>query len=111
MVAMPKFAVAHLETAAQQWHNRVDRLTSPALPTAHRPRRAVRLVDGTAYKILDVADFYQMYSIPSLRFHPLRGSRRGELPTYPTGRWILIVMEGDTAQSIIIEEVSNHYDD
>ena len=43
--------------------------------------------------------------------HPLRGARRGELSIYLTGRWRLIVSKGDTAESIIIEGVSNHYDD
>ena len=62
-------------------------------------------------QILDVENFYQLYGIPSLRLHPLRGARRGELSIYLTGRWRLIVSMGDTAESIIIEEVSNHYDD
>ena len=46
-----------------------------------------------------------------LRLHPLRGSRTGKLSIYLTGRWRLIVTRRDTAQSIIIEVVSNHYDD
>ena len=62
-------------------------------------------------QILDVENFYQLYGIPSLRLHPLRGARRGELSIYLTGRWRLIVRMGDTAESIIIEGVSNHYDD
>ena len=62
-------------------------------------------------QILDVENFYQLYGIPSLRLHPLRGARRGELSIYLTGRWRLIVRKGDTAESIIIEGVSNHYDD
>ena len=62
-------------------------------------------------QILDVEDFYQLYNIPSLRLHRLRGERWGELSIYLTGRWRLIVTMGDTERSIIIEEVSNHYDD
>ena len=62
-------------------------------------------------QILDVENFYQLYGITSLRLHPLRGARRGELSIYLTGRWRLIVRMGDTAESIIIEGVSNHYDD
>ena len=56
-------------------------------------------------------DFHQLYDIPALRLHPLHGSRAGELSIYLTGRWRLIVTRGDTPQSIIVEEVSNHYDD
>ena len=59
----------------------------------------------------EIEDFYQLYGIPSLRLHPLRGSRNDELSIYLVGRWRLIVTRGDTEQSIIIEEVSNHYDD
>lgn len=56
-------------------------------------------------------DFHQLYEVRRLRLHPLRGSRSGEFSIYLTGRWRLIVTRGDTPQSVIIEEVSNHYDD
>ena len=56
-------------------------------------------------------DFYELYNVPALRLHPLHGSRAGELSIYLIGRWRLIVTRGDTPQSIIVEEVSNHYDD
>ncbi len=56
-------------------------------------------------------DLYELYDIPALRLHPLHGSRAGELSIYITGRWRLIVTRGDTPQSIIVEEVSNRYDD
>ena len=56
-------------------------------------------------------DFYQLYEVRRLRLHPLRGSRSGEFSIYLTGRWRLIITRGDTAQSVIIEEISNHYDD
>ena len=53
----------------------------------------------------------QLYRIPAFRLHPLQGSRAGELSIYLTGRWRLIVTMDDTTQAVIIEEVSNHYDD
>ena len=53
----------------------------------------------------------QLYRVPALRLHPLHGSRAGELSIYLNGRWRLIVTIGDTAQAVIVEEVSNHYDD
>lgn len=70
-------------------------------------RRYVQRIDelGRAH------DFSQLYEIPTLRLHPLHGSRAGELSIYLIGRWRLIVTRGDTLRSIIIEEVSNHYDD
>lgn len=59
----------------------------------------------------EIEDFYQLYGIPSLRLHRLHGSRNDALSIYLVGRWRLIVTKGDTEQSIVIEEVSNHYDD
>ena len=62
-------------------------------------------------KILEVERFRQLYEYSHLRLHPLRGSRTGEFSIYLTGRWRLIVTREDTAQIVIINEVSNHYDD
>ncbi len=58
-----------------------------------------------------VKDFHDAYQRPALRLHPLRSSQREELSIYLTGRWRLIVTKGETEESVIIEEVSNHYDD
>ena len=69
-----------------------------------------RYVDRVDY-LYEASDFYRLYDARRLRLHPLRGSRTGELSIYLTGRWCLIVTRGSTAQSTIIEEVSNHYDD
>ena len=60
------------------------------------------------YAVIDVHDAYQR---PALRLHPLRSSQRGELSIYLTGRWRLIVTPGSSEDSVMIEEVSNHYDD
>ena len=56
-------------------------------------------------------DLQDVYSIRSLQLHPLRGSGTGELSIYLTGRWHFIVTRGGTVQSVVIEGVSNHYDD
>ena len=61
--------------------------------------------------LVEVGDFRAAYQIQGLRLHPLQGTRRGELSIYLIGRWRLIVTRGDTEDSVIIEEVSNHYDD
>ena len=58
-----------------------------------------------------IADFQQAYNIRAMRLHALRGSNRGELSITLTGRWRLIVTKGEREDSVIIEEVSNHYDD
>ena len=62
-------------------------------------------------QLFQLEDFREAYSIASLRLHSLHGSRTGQLSIYLTGRWRLIAVRGDTERSVIIEEVSNHYDD
>lgn len=56
-------------------------------------------------------DFRAAYEVQSMRLHPLKGSKRGELSIYLTGKWRLIVTKGDTEDHVIVREVSNHYDD
>lgn len=56
-------------------------------------------------------DFQDAYQRPALRLHPLRSSQRGELSIRLNGRWRLIVTKGDSEEIVIIEEVSDHYDD
>ena len=58
-----------------------------------------------------VADFREARDIRSMRLHALKGSKKGELSIYLTGRWRLIVTRGDTEEHVVIQEVSNHYDD
>lgn len=70
-------------------------------------RRYVRRIN----QIIAARNVYDLYSLPFLRMHPLQGSRTGELSIYLTGRWRLILTRGDTSEIVMIEEVSNHYDD
>ena len=58
-----------------------------------------------------VKDFQEAYNIHSMRLHPLKGSKRGELSIHLTAKWRLIVTKGDTEEQVIIREVSNHYAD
>ena len=58
-----------------------------------------------------VRDFQEAYHLRSMRLHPLKGSKRGELSIYLTGKWRLIVTKGGTEEDVIVKEVSNHYDD
>lgn len=51
-------------------------------------------------------------ALSGLRCHPLKGGRAGQYAVNLDGAWRLVFsMEGDRAQVIRIEEVSNHYDD
>ena len=58
-----------------------------------------------------VANFQQAYAIRAMRLHALKGASRGELSITLTGRWRLIVTKGESKDSVMIEEVSNRYDD
>ena len=62
-------------------------------------------------RLYAISNFQEAYNVQSFHLHPLRSSRRGELSIRLTGRWRLIVTKGDTEESVIIEEVSDHYDD
>ncbi len=56
--------------------------------------------------------FEDLYKIPSLRFHPLKGNRKGEYAIKLTGFWRLIITnDGDIFDIAKIEEVSDHYGD
>ena len=53
-----------------------------------------------------------LYSIPTLKFHPLTGDRKGEYAISLTGYYRLIITkDGETFDIAKIEEVSKHYDD
>ena len=56
-------------------------------------------------------DFQEAYNIRSLRLHALKGGRKGELSIYLTAQWRLIVTRGETEEHVIIQNVSNHYED
>ena len=55
--------------------------------------------------------FSKPNNLRAMGLHPLRGARKGELSIILTGRWRLIVTRGESEESAIIEEVSNHYGD
>lgn len=56
--------------------------------------------------------FDDLYLIPSLKFHPLTGNRKGEFAISLTGFYRLIITnDGDKFDIAKIEEVSKHYDD
>jgi len=55
--------------------------------------------------------FEDLYSMPSLKFHPLTGNRQGEYAISLTGYYRLIIInDGEVFDIAKIEEVSKHYD-
>ena len=53
-----------------------------------------------------------LYKMPELKCHPLKGDRKGQFALSLTGFYRLIIsMKGDRLVVIMIEEVSKHYDD
>lgn len=60
------------------------------------------------YALEDVNDAYRLRS---MRLHPLKGTVSGKMSIHLTERWRLIVTRGESEEIVIIEEVSNHYDD
>lgn len=56
--------------------------------------------------------FEDLFNIPTLKFHPLKGPREGEFAIKLTGFYRLIITnDGDVFDVAKIEEVSKHYDD
>lgn len=60
-------------------------------------------------RILDAPALSDLFDLRSLRLHPLRGGRQGQYAMTLVGRWRLIISVAED-ETIVIEEVSNHYD-
>ncbi|MEN8146507.1 MAG: type II toxin-antitoxin system RelE/ParE family toxin [Campylobacterota bacterium] len=57
-------------------------------------------------------NFDELYSLPGLDFHALKGNRKGEYAMKLTGFWRLIITnDGERFDIAKIEEVSDHYGD
>lgn len=57
------------------------------------------------------SDFDALGKIRSLRLHRLMGERQGQHAIDLTGQWRLIITQGEAADQVTVEEVTNHYDD
>ena len=55
--------------------------------------------------------FHSLFSIQSLRLHPPKGNRRGQFALTLIGRYLLIIERDDSSDTVLVSEVSNHYDD
>ena len=54
--------------------------------------------------------FSDLFAVVRMRAHPYQ-SRPGSYALDMTGRWRLIVGQGERPDQVIVEEVINHYDD
>ena len=70
-------------------------------------KKYVMRVD-TLYK---AQNFDELFLLPALRLHPLKGVRSGAFSMTLQGKWRLIITATEDRRSIVVEEVSNHYDD
>lgn len=61
-------------------------------------------------QLLDSANLDDVRAQRSLNFHPLKGKRKDQYAINLDGQWRLHVKEGETRNSLIIWEVTNHYD-
>ena len=69
-------------------------------------RRYIRMVN----ELRALPTFNDLFSIVRMRAHPYK-SRPGSYSLSMTGRWRLMVRQGKRPDQVIVEEVSNHYDD
>lgn len=69
-------------------------------------RRYIRMVN----ELRSLPTFNDLFAVVGMRAHPCK-SRPGTYALSMTGRWRLLVRQGERADQVIVEEVSNHYDD
>ena len=69
-------------------------------------RRYIRWVN----ELRALPTFNDLFAIVHMRAHPFK-SRPGSFALTMTGRWRLLVRQGERPDQVIVEEVSNHYDD
>lgn len=61
--------------------------------------------------LLSAEAFSDLYTVRSLRLHPLKGDRAGQYAIDITNRVRLVLTYQDDEQTIRVEEVSQHYGD
>jgi proteic killer suppression protein len=62
--------------------------------------------------IKQASDIEELWRLPVLRCHPLKGDRAGQWAVTLTGfHRLIFTLEGDRLEVAMIEEVSKHYDD
>ena len=61
--------------------------------------------------IMAVQDFWELYDVPSLRLHQLKGNRRGDYSLRLNVQMRLIVEHDEARRTVIVKEVSKYYGD
>ena len=74
---------------------------------AHVGRRYIQRINV----LLAAEAFQDLYTVRSLRLHPLKGDRTGQYAIDVTNRVRLILTYEEDVQTIRVEEVSQHYGD
>ena len=69
-------------------------------------RRYIRMVN----ELIALPAFHDLFAVVRLRAHQYK-SRPGSYALNMTGRWRMIVRQGVSPDEVLVEEVSNHYDD
>jgi proteic killer suppression protein len=53
-----------------------------------------------------------LYKMPELKCHPLKGDRKGQYAVSLTGfHRLIFTLQGERLEIVMVEEVSKHYDD
>ena len=60
--------------------------------------------------IQEVRDLNDLKQLPGLHCHLLTGDLKGHYAVTLQGKWRLILMLEDNEQTVVVEEVSNHYE-
>lgn len=89
----------------KQYENSKEAIKSYGMDVAKKYIQRVNILKSAQ-------SFDDLFKIPSLKFHPLTGNRKGEYAMTLTGYWRLIITnDGDVFDIAKIEEVSDHYGD
>ena len=70
----------------------------------------VRFTDAISF-IRDAYRFEDLFSVRHWGLHPLRANRKGEYAIRITGRLRLIVEYDANSRTVLVKEVTDHYED
>ena len=73
--------------------------------------KIARVYIGRVGTILAARHIGALYTIRSLRLHPLKGRREGQLAIDLDGQWRMIITHIEAEAKVVVMEVTNHYDD
>ena len=59
----------------------------------------------------EIDEFHMLYTLRTIRLHRLSGQRSGQFAITLNRRWRLVISYIEDENRVVIEEVTNHYDD